>query len=331
MDLYEIIFDEQEDEFGIMALGFVDAPAIDVDVLKFNDVKVEQFKKNELKKQITGPYMVPNKKMLRMHGNGNEYEVFYSAETIEKYANRMFKNQYFNNINIHHEDPDDSSYLTEHWIKTSDSDKSNDLGFDLPVGTAFMTYQLTDEMFNKFESGELNGLSIELLIDKKNYKQMTEKENKFKKFYSMVENFFKLEEDFEEEAPSAEDVVEQAVEKTEEAPVEEVKTEEEAKVEEVVEEAIEKTEEAKPEEEAKEEPVVDNTNEALKHMTDILAKMNDKLDQLESKNEELEKKLKTTPAEKPIEQVETKKPYKEMSLAEEITAKLKAHVKRTKQ
>ena len=90
MELFELkIDDELLDE--VFAISLVADPAIESNFIFFDKEEV-QFKKVDTEKRIVaGPILIPNKKILRIDGEGKPYHVFFSEETVEKLAQNYLR------------------------------------------------------------------------------------------------------------------------------------------------------------------------------------------------------------------------------------------------
>tara|TARA_R100001460_G_scaffold83298_2_gene124174 strand:+ start:291 stop:1487 length:1197 start_codon:yes stop_codon:yes gene_type:complete len=162
MELFELkIDDELFDE--VFAISLVSEPAIESNFVFFDKEKV-QFKKIDNEKRIVaGPVLIPNKKILRVDGQGKPYEVFFSEETVEKLAQNYLKRRYNNSATVEHDEKVNGVSLVESWIKTTKLDKSNGLGLNLPVGSWVGLFKIdNDEIWNEYvKSGSVKGFSIE--------------------------------------------------------------------------------------------------------------------------------------------------------------------------
>ncbi|KAA5534302.1 XkdF-like putative serine protease domain-containing protein [Paenimyroides baculatum] len=124
---------------------------------------------NEKERILTQPVLIPNKKIFRKNINGEQAEVFASAETIKKLAQNFFKNSNQNNSTIEHITPITGATVFESWIiENPENDKANELGFkDLPKGTWLVSMILSEELWNEYvaNNGQIQGLSVDLSID----------------------------------------------------------------------------------------------------------------------------------------------------------------------
>lgn len=113
---------------------------------------------------VTGPAMVADQKILRMDEDGNPFHVFFSADTIKKIAQKFLANSKHNNTDINHDgEVVQENTLLESWIvEDPEMDKSKRLGYDVPVGTWFVSLKINNkDTWEKIKSGELTGYSVE--------------------------------------------------------------------------------------------------------------------------------------------------------------------------
>ena len=89
--LFELILKDEED--GVFANSFVQSPAMERQFVFFGKEIHFQTISNE-KKLVAGPLLIPNKKILRLDGEGKPYYVFFKPETIEKIARKFMKNKF---------------------------------------------------------------------------------------------------------------------------------------------------------------------------------------------------------------------------------------------
>jgi hypothetical protein len=165
MKLFELTID---DDFldEVFAISLVGEPAIESNFVWFDKEKVSFKKIDNEKRIVVGPILIPNKKIFRIDGEGNGYEVFFSPETVEKLAQNYLKRKYTDKATVEHEEKVKGVHLVESWIKTSKLDKSNSYGLNLPVGTWMGTMKIdNDEVWNEYiKNGEVKGFSIEGLF-----------------------------------------------------------------------------------------------------------------------------------------------------------------------
>jgi len=166
--LIELIIDETADMFGVDAISIVKFPAIEENFVFFsrdNDF-LSLAKVDEEKKQLVGAILVPDKKIPRLDKETNEeYEVFFTKETI-KQAQKLFMNSLNNNNHTYeHSEPIQGLTVVESWIKEDKKyDKSNMYGFkNLPIGTWFVQVSAENnpDIWESIKNKEVRGFSIE--------------------------------------------------------------------------------------------------------------------------------------------------------------------------
>lgn len=165
LDLFELIL--QDDEDGVFANSFVEAPAIERDFVFFNKQKVDFQAVDDEKRLVAGPLLIPNLKIPRMDEALGIYNVFFTPQTIETIARKFMKNKYNGEVTTEHNKKVEDVYLTESWlIEKSSGDKSNLYGFTLPRGTWFGIYKVdNDQVWADVKAGKYKGFSIEGLFE----------------------------------------------------------------------------------------------------------------------------------------------------------------------
>lgn len=148
-------------------IAMVNDPAMDELFIKFSkeerpiDIKLS----NEEKHIVTGPVLIPNKKIIRYDEKTNEpFYVFFSEETIEEVSQTFLRDNKNYNWDLEHDGEKASDiFITESWlVEDSENDKANALGFSVPKGTWMASAKVNNaDVWNKIKSGELRGFSIE--------------------------------------------------------------------------------------------------------------------------------------------------------------------------
>jgi hypothetical protein len=119
------------------------------------------------KQMLVGPLMTPGKLIPRVdEETGEEYNVFFTAETIEKIAYKMMQDKLVDQVNIEHNGANkvNDVYLVETWIvKDPLHDKSTLYGFLPVVGEWFGIYRVGNgRVWNEYvKTGKVKGFSIE--------------------------------------------------------------------------------------------------------------------------------------------------------------------------
>ncbi len=163
-ELYELVIQDETD--GVFANSLVESPAIERDFVWLNKEVAFQSVSDE-KQLVAGPILVPNKKILRIDGEGKRYSVFFKPETIETIARKFMKQKLGDQVTLEHGNKTSDVYLTESWIiEESKKDKSNLYGFTLPKGTWFGIYKIEEpKVWQKVKDGTFRGFSIEGLFE----------------------------------------------------------------------------------------------------------------------------------------------------------------------
>jgi len=164
--LIELIIDETADHFGVDAISIVKFPAIEENFVYFNNDFLSLAKVDEEKKQLIGAILIPDKKIPRLDKETNEeYEVFFTKETIKQAQKLFMLNLNNNNHTFEHKVPVQGLTVVESWIKEDKKyDKSNMYGFkNLPLGTWFVQVSAENnpEIWEAIKNKEVRGFSIE--------------------------------------------------------------------------------------------------------------------------------------------------------------------------
>lgn len=309
------------DNSEAFACSLVTSPAMEETFVAFNEEKplIEKFA-DEKKHMITGVVAIPNKPIFRRNKDGEEYDIVFSAEAIEKMSKDFMKNYRQHEVTLQHQENADGVYLVEQWIKTDmvyDKSLSVGLSKELPVGCWIQTYYVdSNDVWKRIENGELLGFSLECMLG---LEEIEEEFNKVENndtmevnesFWSKLKNilFEALGKDKEEELK--EEINEQKTEiieseLEEETPVEQPT--ETASEEPIVEEpTVEPPADEKPAEEQINEPTEEVKEEPKKednHLEDLINNLKAEIEALKEVNSGLQAKIKDlgkTPSTKPV-------------------------------
>jgi len=165
--LYELRIEDEMDE--VMAISLVESPAIESDFIYF-DKEVLQFAAVDNEQQmLIGPILVPDKKILRVDGEGQPYHVFFTKDTVKKLAQNYLQKKYVSNATLEHDKKIKGVDLVESWIKDGQLDKSNNYGLNLPQGSWVGIFKISDKkLWNDYvKTGKVKGFSIEGLFSHK--------------------------------------------------------------------------------------------------------------------------------------------------------------------
>lgn len=298
------------DNSEAFACSLVTSPAVEETFVAFNEDKplIEKFA-DEKKHMITGVVAIPNKPIYRRNADGEEYDIVFSAEAIEKMSRDFLKNYKQHEVTLQHQENADGVYLVEQWIKTDmvyDKSLSVGLSRELPVGSWIQTYYVdSHDVWQRIESGELLGFSLECMLGLEEFETEFNKVNNDNMEVNNESFWKQLKEVISEcfTSPKIEEKVEEPIEeKLEEETIENnppVEPQEPPKVEEptpVKEEPKEEPVEPKTEE-PKEEPKQDN------HLEELINNLKDEIAALKEMNSGLQDKIKDLgkqPSAKPV-------------------------------
>ncbi len=155
---------------GITAISLVDFPAIEENFIKLAKASKRNDylfgKTDTLKHIVTGPALIPDKKIYRADMFRGEFEVMFTSEGIEKIRDYFLQNFKQKDITVDHVINANNISIVESWIiEDKANDKANALGFDLPKGTWMVSMKIENgEVWDRIEDGELKGFSIEAYL-----------------------------------------------------------------------------------------------------------------------------------------------------------------------
>jgi hypothetical protein len=164
--IYELVIeDEKIDE--VFAISLVKTPAMESNFIYFDKEEVRFAEVNDEKRLVMGAILIPDKKVLRIDGEGKPYHVFFKPETIKRLSEMYLENKYTDKSTLEHDGSVEGVNLVESWIvEDRMKDKSAVYGLSLPVGTWMGTFKINnDEIWNDYvKEGKVRGFSIEGLF-----------------------------------------------------------------------------------------------------------------------------------------------------------------------
>lgn len=208
--VYNCLIDENtEDQSGIYAISFVDVPANEIDFVTLaKQPKLEWLNRDSKKQILTGVVLRPDQLIYRNDPRG-EYYIRFSAEEIEKIAQKMMRTGIaLQNTTHQHQNPLEGNFLTELWIvENPQHDKSQALGFaDLPKGTLMCSYKIADKHYwdTQVMTGNVRGFSLEgfffqeisnnktikSITNQKQNEKMNQRNKKTGTLFSRISQFF---------------------------------------------------------------------------------------------------------------------------------------------
>jgi hypothetical protein len=166
MKLYELKIEDETDE--VFAISLVESPAIESDFLFFDKEEVMFASVNKEEQMLIGPILVPDKKILRIDGEGQPYHVFFTKDTVKKLAQNYLMKKYTDSATLEHDAKIKGVHLVESWVKEGKLDKSNHYGLaNIPEGAWMGMFKITDgKIWNDYvKTGKVKGFSIEGLFE----------------------------------------------------------------------------------------------------------------------------------------------------------------------
>lgn len=172
---------------GVFAISLVHSPATEEHFIAMSkqDKLVTLAKVDEEKRILMGLVLQPEQLIYRVDENGNEFEMFFSEQTIRDFSQNFFQSGFQLNSKLEHDTPIDGVTFTESWLVADpEKDKSAAYGLEYPVGSWLVSMKVdNDDIWDNYiKTGELRGFSIDGMVELEevNYKtdiQMS-KENK---------------------------------------------------------------------------------------------------------------------------------------------------------
>ena len=165
--LYELKVEDETDE--VFAISLVESPAIESDFVYFNKDIVQFAKVDNEQRMLVGPILIPDKKILRIDGEGQPYHVFFTKETVKKLAQNYLMKKYTDKATLEHDSKIKGVHLVESWVKDGKLDKSNNYGLNVPEGTWMGMFKVSDDtIWNDYvKTGKVKGFSVEALLEHK--------------------------------------------------------------------------------------------------------------------------------------------------------------------
>jgi hypothetical protein len=164
MKLYELKIEDNEDE--VFAISLVESPAIESDFIFFDKEEVMFAATDNEQQMLVGPILIPDKKILRVDGEGQPYHVYFTKETVKKIAQNYLMKKYTDKATLEHDMSIKGVHLVESWIKEGKLDKSNSYGLNVPEGAWMGMFKITDPKIwqDYVKTGKVKGFSIEGLF-----------------------------------------------------------------------------------------------------------------------------------------------------------------------
>ncbi len=193
MKLYELILSDEEVQ-GIDAISVVGSPAMESQFVMLSEEKRVSFAKIDNEKQILlGVAMIPEKKIYRFdEDTQEEFNVFFSKETIKRASELYLKKGNQSNANLEHSKLALSGTIVESWIvEDLQKDKTALYGIDAPVGSWVVAMKIEDKEQWELCKENGTGFSIEGMFNEKVILTKNENNMDFKQMKDDLLNEFK--------------------------------------------------------------------------------------------------------------------------------------------
>jgi len=187
--VFELLLNE--DAEGVFAISLVDRPATksNWNWIAFSETQKIEFKEVAGNRNLLmGAVLIPDLLIDRRGEDGEVFQVFLSAETIQKTAYKFMKDGNQGESTLQHKTKVDGVTVVETWLKEDMvHDKSVKYGFDYPLNTWMVAIIVeNDDIKAKVKSGEIKGFSIEGFFNQK--QKMSEDEIAYNKIKELLTN-----------------------------------------------------------------------------------------------------------------------------------------------
>ena len=167
--VYEMLIDEADNASGVFAISLVSDPAIEENFVYMSKQKPTNLAQVAPDKRLLlGPVLIPGKLIPRVdEETGEEYDITFTPETIEKAAHLYMQRQNNNNATLEHEGELEDISTVESWIIADEAkDKSVKFGMSYPKGTWMAMMKVNNAaIWNDFvKTGKIKGFSIEGML-----------------------------------------------------------------------------------------------------------------------------------------------------------------------
>ena len=155
---------------GVFAISLVHSPATEEFFVAMSkqDKLVTLAKVDEEKRILMGLVLQPNQLIYRVDEDGNEFEMFFSEETIRDFSQNFFQSGFQLNSKLEHDTPISGVTFTESWLVADPKkDKSAAFGLEYPEGSWLVSMKVdNDDIWNNYiKTGELRGFSIDGMVE----------------------------------------------------------------------------------------------------------------------------------------------------------------------
>jgi hypothetical protein len=155
---------------GVFAISLVNAPATGEHYIAMaKQEKIVKFAKvDEEQRILMGLVLQPDQLIYRVDEDGNEFEMFFSSETIKDFSQNFFQSGFQLNSKLEHDEPIEGVTFVESWlVENPKVDKSAAFGLEYPKGSWLVSMKVdNDDIWNNYiKTGELKGFSIDGMVE----------------------------------------------------------------------------------------------------------------------------------------------------------------------
>tara|TARA_R100001163_G_scaffold29353_1_gene23402 strand:- start:895 stop:1647 length:753 start_codon:yes stop_codon:yes gene_type:complete len=162
--LLELLIDEDQMLAGVEAVSLVAFPAIETNFVYLSQDTPMTFATDDEKQLLVGPALIPDKRIFRIdEKTGEEYDVYFSEETVRQAMELFMREQRTNEHTIEHQAKVAGLTVVESWtIEDPKKDKAALYGFDLPKGTWMLSVKVNNrDVWEQVKDKKYRGFSIE--------------------------------------------------------------------------------------------------------------------------------------------------------------------------
>jgi len=133
-----------------------------LDQIEREKLSNQNFSSNDEKMELIGAAMIPDKLIYRRDPNGDEYQVYFTKETIREIAQQYFKYGFQKNMNLGHTSIPADSYIFQSYIVDKSKGIKSPSNIDAPDGSWIIGVKVENEkVWNDIKLGKVKGFSIE--------------------------------------------------------------------------------------------------------------------------------------------------------------------------
>lgn len=156
-----------DDDTGVSKVSLVETPATNINFLKFSEQKKQlNFTYDSSQHILTGVVMLADTPIYRWDREIGDYYIIFTKDVIAKMILKYSKNNFWNNVNLEHQNDVDGVYMLESYQVNKDRGIEPKEFTDIPDGSWIMSYKVeNEELWNKIMLGEFKGFSLEGLFE----------------------------------------------------------------------------------------------------------------------------------------------------------------------